>query len=488
MSTCSTLYFGYRSVGVFVFCGLAVISISGPYMLVKLHKLIKGYSRSNIKRDVGEPMTSVFEIKDNQLFKLVSLEQLCTTQVAMLPNRRLGVWYLTTGTGQDNASLEISSFGAYLDTRGANNMVRVFGVSNTNFSMPVYCQLWYKGQEAAIVINATVEDTGRGIDINTSHFQERMYNCILPYVLDTVPTMVSLAFVICDTSEKASPIPVQVALSRTVRRHEIGLCTAVTYGSVDSLKLIEWIEFNSMLGITEINFYVNRLAEGTEKVLRYYEQAGLIRVQRVAPPIVYSCYWCLKLATIAILNDCMYRNMYRYKYTLVIDIDELIIPRRHTTLTALVSHLDVFHPSPAYMFRNAYFFLDLPSAEPENKKDAETKLTTIVKLYRMKPSNLGYAMKSIVDPRLCIVMQNHYCMKRTADVSTRYWATVVKEDVALLHHYKKCHFQSSECKQITDEYITDKSTLRFRDELLVRVKDAVKYIKNSTQQDAQISF
>lgn len=483
------MYFAYRSLAVYLWCGLAVICISGPYII--LYKILRSSKKGNIEREAEEPTNSVFEIHDEQLLQLVSLEQLCTTRVTTLPSRRHGIWYLTTGTGMDNTSLEISSFGAYLDIRDTNGMVRVLGVSNTNFSMPVYCQLWYEGQEAAVVINATVEDIGRGINIQTSHFQERMYSCILPDAVDAFPKTVSLAFAICDTNEQASPIPVHVALSTDARKHEIGLCTAVTYGSVDSLKLIEWIEFNRILGITEINFYINDLVEGTEAVLRYYEQIGLVRIQQIAPPVVYSCHWCLKLATIAILNDCMYRNMYRYKYMVVIDVDELIVPRRHTTLSELVMHLNVFSPSPAYMFRNAYFFLELPSAVLENKKDIGTKLTTIVKLHRLKPSKTGYAMKSIVDPRLCIVMQNHYCVKRSVDVSAKYWATVVKENLALVHHYKKCHFETSKCKRITDEYITDISTLRFHDKLLVRVKDAFKYLMNSTHQryrDTEISF
>ena len=31
----------------------------------------------------------------------------------------------------------------------------------------------------------------------------------------------------------------------------------------------------------------------------------------------------------AALNDCVYRTMYRYKYALLVDVDEYIVPRQH---------------------------------------------------------------------------------------------------------------------------------------------------------------
>jgi len=71
----------------------------------------------------------------------------------------------------------------------------------------------------------------------------------------------------------------------------------------------------------------------------------------------------VKLASTASLNDCMLRNVYRYRYTLVIDFDEFIIPRSHENYTQLVRHINLEyspHSQPhTYMFQNVYFFLDL---------------------------------------------------------------------------------------------------------------------------------
>lgn len=38
----------------------------------------------------------------------------------------------------------------------------------------------------------------------------------------------------------------------------------------------------------------------------------------------------------AALNDCLYRNMYRYQYVALIDLDEFIIPRHNDTLLEMI--------------------------------------------------------------------------------------------------------------------------------------------------------
>lgn len=99
----------------------------------------------------------------------------------------------------------------------------------------------------------------------------------------------------------------------------------------------------------------------------------------------------------------------------------------------------------------------------------------------MKPSERGYATKSIVNPRSCEVIQNHYCLRRTADVSKEYWATEVKHDLGLLHHYKKCHFELQECKRLLLSYFEDNTVEKFKDNLVARVKETLASISLVTQ-------
>lgn len=38
----------------------------------------------------------------------------------------------------------------------------------------------------------------------------------------------------------------------------------------------------------------------------------------------------------AALNDCLYRNMYRFKYLALVDLDEFIVPRHNDTIKDLL--------------------------------------------------------------------------------------------------------------------------------------------------------
>jgi len=62
----------------------------------------------------------------------------------------------------------------------------------------------------------------------------------------------------------------------------------------------------------------------------------------------------------------MMRNVYRYRYIVVIDFDEVIVPRSDDDYSSLVRRINnennvtAGHPPPhAYMFHNTYFFRDL---------------------------------------------------------------------------------------------------------------------------------
>jgi Glycosyltransferase family 92 len=63
----------------------------------------------------------------------------------------------------------------------------------------------------------------------------------------------------------------------------------------------------------------------------------------------------------ASLNDCILRNVYRYRYAVIIDFDEVIVPRLHKNYRLLVSDIQrkyhVINPH-TITFANTYFFLE----------------------------------------------------------------------------------------------------------------------------------
>jgi len=136
-------------------------------------------------------------------------------------------------------------------------------------------------------------------------------------------------------------------------------------------------------GVGEMNVYATALDNVTDGVLRRYAAAaadgggggGWLRYRRSPGPLGDSAgELAILLSMSPVINDCLYRNLYRYRYVVCSDVDELIVPASpHRSYAEMLRAADAAAAAAApdavvhsYMFRNAYFFLDFgaTAAEP----------------------------------------------------------------------------------------------------------------------------
>jgi hypothetical protein len=377
--------------------------------------------------------------------------------------RRHGVWNMMLDR---QSACEVAVYGAYYDDRNNERVVRVLGVTNCDSSETLTCQLWF-GSEV-MTSSPRVENTGRGLSHEGTHYQERLYTCPLPGST-RVPDGLALTHVACD---RASTI-VNVTVPSREKIHDFGVCVVVAYGTIIPARLVEWVEWQLLLGAGEINVYNSNTHSATTQVFDYYARREVMWVGRSAPPLNDWCLWCQKLAAIAVLNDCLYRNMYRYDHTIVVDFDEVIVPRLDDNYSALLKRLsvddnNVVSPAASYEFRNAYFFFEFgPFSNQVNLFSARY-------LNRLHASPVGYSPKSMVNPRWCVVMQNHYCMIQLPGFKGKF-THHVHESVALSHHYKFCISSWSETECTTEmkkEFVRDTTAQRFQRELFHRTAAA----------------
>ena len=98
----------------------------------------------------------------------------------------------------------------------------------------------------------------------------------------------------------------------------------------------------------------------------------------------------IKLASTASLNDCQLRNMYRYRYIVVIDFDEVIVPLLHSNLSQMIRHSRQTRSRAAvhsFSFRNTYFFKEF---QPDVKQP--TYLLMARHQRRIPPSPYGVSI------------------------------------------------------------------------------------------------
>ena len=325
--------------------------------------------------------------------------------------------------------------------------------------LQVNCLLWFANVTHPVVTVADELTTGRGLSVDDAHYEERLFTCILPTW--HIPDHVSLTLG-RECNPASSLVP--VIIPTRARLHDFGLCVAVTFGTLNVTRLAEWVEFHRLLGVGEINIYYTKLDTMALDVFRAYSKQRVVALSKIAPPIDNWCTWCQKMATIAVLNDCMYRNMHRYKFMVVVDVDEIIVPHKDANYSDMLRRIVRTSRSTSVdhmAFRNAYFFLDFPPDESQPRE-----LATLRHHTRTSLSRPGVAVKSIVNPRACVSLQNHFCATRTPHDST---VLMVDADVALNHHYKRCHFTSDECAHQLLVNVDDVATLHFRDKLVDRV-------------------
>ena len=177
-----------------------------------------------------------------------------------------------------------------------------------------------------------------------------------------------------------------------------------------------------------------------------------------------------------VINDCVYRNMYRFRHIAVIDFDEVIMPVNHTTLADLVAHLKATfstnrNPPVNYIFRNQYYFLDSPP-------DPEMPSHFTILRYRWKVPVEGedVRVKTIIDPQACSSVHYHWCWSVTPGYEKNGTGRTIDPKVGVKFHYKKCPLHESECADLLNQTRVEDTILRFRYPLRERVDVKVKEI------------
>ena len=116
------------------------------------------------------------------------------------------------------------------------------------------------------------------------------------------------------------------------------VCLGPLFDNQDENALIEFIEMHRILGVEKFAIYNQSIRANMLPVLKLYSQLKLIDLLPwTLPTDVVDIHYH---AQVMMMNDCLYRYMFRSKYIAFIDTDEMIIPREDYTWTELVLRLE----------------------------------------------------------------------------------------------------------------------------------------------------
>ncbi|XP_030391513.1 beta-1,4-galactosyltransferase galt-1-like [Gopherus evgoodei] len=225
---------------------------------------------------------------------------------------------------------------------------------------------------------------------------------------------------------------------------EFTVCISTMFGNYNNvLQFIQSIEMYKILGAQKVVIYKNSCSQLMEKALEFYVAEGTVEI--IPWPITsyfnVSSYWHFSMDTkdigyygqITALNDCVYRNMYRSKFVLLNDIDEIILPIKHLNWKTMMSSLQEQNPGTGiFLFENHIFPKTVYSSNEAfniSSWSAVPGVNILQHIYKEPDRPWAFSpRKMIVDPKKVIQTSVHSVLKAYGS------SLEVSRDIAITYH------------------------------------------------------
>lgn len=281
------------------------------------------------KQNIGIPVLP--DMKTNAIPWGQALGSKVERSLPLYPNNTApteGRWQIVNGT-----RFKFFVFSAFYDRRDGK-LVRIIGATKTRNPERVWCRFWYPYTSNATSTN------GNGFKYWSVTVMARVRT-----IRENWNLKYSAVFVLCPLKGLASEIPYAVSVVYRLRHppgnvlllkntdsdpdfknrsvtdipQRIGICVKPMHFDYDqAVHLMEFIELNSILGVEHFTFYNHTIGSHATCILNHYMRQESENKSKITINILP---WDLRMRSqkeirteglFAALNDCLYRNMYRY--------------------------------------------------------------------------------------------------------------------------------------------------------------------------------
>jgi len=397
-------------------------------------------------------------------------------------------------------------YGAYLDVRPKNRLgptVRILGMINRlEPKVKTYCQLWFNSSKEPVfskVLEYKYIWYKKWGNYKQGIFQPYLLACQLhKNYWGKVPASVSVVERQCDLATNNLRVIYNKPDDPKEKKNKFAVCVkGLDFPHDDlSVRLVEWIELLTTLGADKIFLYQLEVHPNITKVLEYYQEQGKVDLTPVSlpgfqpnMPVLQHMYLKSKLNNkrqneLIPYNDCLYRNMYRYEYIALLDIDEVIMPIRHNNWADMMEEvvtnsLKIKNETRAsYNFRNIYFLDEMLEAHGQFK-DIPPYLHMLQHVYRSSNyTKPGQYVKCFHNPEKALILHNHFPLGCLGGVCTSY---PVDPGLAHLQHYR------TDCvSTLKKSCANDFKSSSVRDTTIWKWKDAV--VSKTTEALLKLGF
>ena len=247
----------------------------------------------------------------------------------------------------DNTTTVVYS--AYYDDRvpEIGPVVRILGFIHRSETYPLFCRFYYRNGQSVCSQQAVMENLDPMNNVHTD--LDFFFVCKLPSNEPPIAVTLTLS---PECNSQSNLVRVISARPTVMRDFGVCLSSPVYQKTSDNAhEMIEIIEMNRLLGANAIHMANFSMTPGLDEALQYYTQRGIVETKQWNPVDKNLNVYGQTLA----LNDCLYRNMYKFKYLVFTDLDELIVPHKHQNWKEMMMYLERKNIG-AYIFQNVYFF------------------------------------------------------------------------------------------------------------------------------------
>lgn len=210
------------------------------------------------------------------------------------------------------------------------------------------------------------------------------------------------------------------------------------FGKVDVHRLVGWIVVNKVLGADRFVIYNHSATADIHKYIQYFIDEGLVEYLQW-PLYIYQYSLEDHRGQKALVNDCIYRSMYKSRYVVLLDFDEFPVPYKHDSWLQLME--DSSNPcvnQSATLFRNNFFPLKfLGSISTHHVEENNTlPLTPLSTMMAEKSSHPCHdRSKMIIKPQEIIALSVHFVTKGRQ--TSQQPNCCLSPEYGILHHYRE---------------------------------------------------
>lgn len=387
-------------------------------------------------------------------------------------------------------------YGAYYDDRwrgGPLPMVRILAMIDRVSPPPALCQIWFDRISVPIISQATYIYGwyNKWGNYHDGFLQPYIVTCKIPRIKglpkDFYPTSVSLVENRCHKATNN----LRILNDRPPVKQQFAVCVkGLDFLHEDlSVRLVEWIELLRLLGANKIFLYELEIHPNISKVLQHYQQDGIVELTKITLPGnqpnlpgFRHLYLKNKLTNkrqneLIPYNDCLYRNLYRFEYIALLDIDEIIMPlggqANWSELMAEVQRLSLLEKNytrASYNVRNVYFLDDLGLGEEQlahmaHEAGIPRYLHMLQHVYRSQNyTKPGQYVKCFHNTERAVSLHNHFPLNCFGTCTTY----SIPVELAHLQHYRKdCVGPlKKSCKEFRTYTTRDTTIFKYKDPLI----------------------